>query len=100
MGPGPIQIRVKIKKNRIGTIRYLGHMDKSGQKNLVYLGLGNIKKKSFATLLISLPHEKDGGIRDPRTARLSLVGMPCDDSGQNFFEILKNWIFQQDVMTE
>ena len=44
LGPGPIQIRVKIKKNRIGTIRYLGHMDKSGQKNLVYLGLGNIQK--------------------------------------------------------
>ena len=44
LGPEPIQIRVKIKKNRIGTIRYLGHMDKSGQKNLVYLGLGNIQK--------------------------------------------------------
>ena len=44
LGPEPIQIRLKIKKNRIGTIRYLGHMDKSGQKNLVYLGLGNIQK--------------------------------------------------------
>ena len=51
LGPGPIQIRVKIKKNRIGTIRYLGHMDKSGQKNLVYLGLGNIQKIICNTLI-------------------------------------------------
>ena len=51
LGPGPIQIRVKIKKNRIGTIRYLGHMDKSGQKNLVYLGLGNIQKNHLQSTL-------------------------------------------------
>ena len=65
LGPGPIQIRVKIKKNRIGTIRYLGHMDKSGQKNLVYLGLGNIQKIICNThlQLISLPHEKDNCMR-------------------------------------
>ena len=78
LGSGPIQIRVKIKKNRIGTIRYLGHMDKSGQKNLVYLGLGNIQKiicnSGKLRLVISLPHERDGVIYVSNFFKLKRTG--------------------------
>ena len=30
--------RILIKKNRVGTIRYLGHLERSSRKTLVYLG--------------------------------------------------------------
>ena len=30
--------RILIKKNRVGTIRYLGHLERSSRKTMVYLG--------------------------------------------------------------